>query len=203
MTIAIALKDLKNNQIILGVDKQATCGQIIHKTKDKLIELSIDVIDGYGETVDTEILHIALSGNLYLGSFLSHGFIIPPLDEQQNFMDYLYHDFLPSLKQILQEDNLIAIDNNVSDMESSFIMVFKDQIYNVNYRFGIDVLEQDYIVIGSGTQMAIGSLYTNLNYHTDISYKEIVKQAIETCGENTIYCDSNPVIKTIKYIKTM
>lgn len=203
MTIAIALKDLKNNQIILGVDKQATCGQIIHKTKDKLIELPIDVIDGYGETVDTEILHIALSGNLYLGSFLSHGFIIPPLDEQQNFMDYLYQDFLPSLKQILQEDNLIAIDNNISDMESSFIMVFKDQIYNVNYRFGIDVLEQDYIVIGSGTQMAIGSLYTNLNYHTDISYKEIVKQAIETCGENTIYCDSNPVIKTIKYIKTM
>lgn len=199
LTIAIALKDIKNNQIIIGTDKQATCGQVIYKTNDKLIEVPIDIIDGYGETIDTKTFHIALSGNLYLGSFLSHGFVVPPLDENQKFMDYLYQDFLPSLRQILQEDNLIAIDNNISDMESSFIIVFDDEIYNVNYRLGIDIIEQEYLVIGSGTQMAIGSLYTNLNYHNDISYKEIVKQAIETCGENTIYCDSNPVIKIIKY----
>lgn len=200
MTIIIALKDKKNKEVILGADKQATCGQMKYQSKDKLIEIPIDIIDGYGKKIDTEILHIALTGHMFLSSFLMHGFDIPPLDEKQNFMDYLYQDFLPTLKQILQEDNLIMIDNNISDMESAFIFVFKGEIYNVNYKFGVDVLEQDYLILGSGMQVATGSLYTNLKYHTDISYKEIVKQAIETCGENTIYCDSNSIIKTIKYL---
>ena len=66
MTIAIALKDRENKRIILGTDTQATYGQIILQTNDKIIELPIQIVDGYHEPIATETLHIAITGDLYL-----------------------------------------------------------------------------------------------------------------------------------------
>ena len=58
MTIVIVLKDTKNKKIILGTDKQATWGQLIFNTNDKIIELPIEITDGYNETIHTETLYI-------------------------------------------------------------------------------------------------------------------------------------------------
>lgn len=199
MTIAIALKDTHNKRIIVGTDTQATYGQLTYKTEDKIIELQIQIVDGYDETITTEVLHIAMAGNLYLSSFLKYGFQPPTMSEHKNFTEYLYQDFLPELKILLHEDNLVVIDNNVTDTESKFIFIFKDQIYSIQYNFGVNQLNNSFLVEGSGWQVATGSLYTNLNYHKNMDYEEMVKQAIEACGNNTIYCNSTPNIKIIKY----
>jgi len=199
MTIAIALKDTKNKRIIIGTDTQATYGQLTYTTQDKIIEIPINIVDGYNETINTEVLHIAMAGCLYLSSFLKYGFQPPSMNEQQNFIEYLYQDFLPELKVLLHEDNLVAVDNNVTDTESKFLFIFKDEVYGIQYNFGVTQLEADFLVEGSGWQVATGSLYTNLTYHEDMDYEEMVKQAIESCGNTTIYCDTTPNIKIIKY----
>ena len=115
MTIVIVLKDTKNKKIILGTDKQATWGQLIFNTNDKIIELPIEITDGYNETIHTETLYIGFCGRLYLTSFLKYGFEPPKMNEQQTFIEYLYNNFLPELKGLLHEDSLVEINNNVGD----------------------------------------------------------------------------------------
>ena len=200
MTIIIALKDKKNKRIILGADAQTTRGQEIGLPVNKLIEIPIDVVDGYGELIFTEILHIAVCGWAFLNSFLQYGFEPPLMNEQQSFIEYLYNNFLPDLKNILQEDNLIKLDSNVSDSDSAFIFVFQDKLYSINDKFAIDyMVDDDYLVNGSGREIAIGSLYTNLNFNKDLDYKDIVEQAIISSGANSIYCDTNVNVKIIEY----
>lgn len=199
MTIVIALKDKQNKRIILGTDKQATWGQLIFNTNDKIIELPIEITNGYGETIETETLYIGFCGLLYLSSFIKYGFEPPVMNEQQKFIEYLYNNFLPELKGLLHEDNLVEVNNNVTDIESGLILIFKDNVYSVSSRFGVDILEEDYLVDGTGRQVAIGSLCTNLTYNSNLDYKEMVEQAIKVCGTNTIYCDEQVNIKIIKY----
>lgn len=199
MTIVIALNDKQNKRIILGTDKQATWGQLIFNTNDKIIELPIDITDGYGNVFETETLYIGFCGLLYLSSFLKYGFEPPVMNEKQKFIEYLYNNFLPELKGLLYDDNLVEVNNNVTDIESGLILIFKDKVYNVSSRFGVNVLEEEYIVEGSGRQVALGSLCTNLTYNPNLDYKKMVEQAIKVCGVNTIYCDDQVNIKIIKY----
>lgn len=200
MTIIIGLKDTKNKKIILGADTQCTRGQEEIHGVNKIIEIPIDIVDGYGETIKTEILYIASCGWSFLESFLEYGFEPPTMNEQQKFIEYLYNNFLPDLRAILQEDNLIKIDNNVSDSSSAFIFVFQDTLYSISRRFAVDyITDKEYIINGSGSEIALGSIYTNLTFHKDMDYKDIVEQAIISSGENTIYCDATPNIKIIKY----
>jgi len=199
MTIIIALKDKKNKNIILGTDTQATGGQIIYTVENKTITLPLTITDGYNETIKETEIHILFTGYTYLRTFIEYGFTTPAMNEQQNFIEYLYQDFLPILKETLQEDNLVEINNNVTDIEGGFIIIYQDQIYNINSRLSVDQPNEDYSINGSGSEVALGSLYTNLKYHPDLDYKEIVKQAIETCGDNTLYCNNTVKIKTIPY----
>lgn len=200
MTIIVALKDKENKRIILGSDKQATTGQMKFKTENKIIEKEIEITDGYGEIITTKKMHIALCGFLYLTEFLVHSFIPPSMSEKQDTMDYLYNDFFPELRGLLLEDNLIELDSNVTNTEAWLILVFEGEFYSVSPRFAVNShTHQEFIVDGSGEQVATGSLYTNLNYHKDTDKIEMVKQAIKSCGANTIYCDTDTNIKIIKY----
>ena len=89
-------------------------------------------------------------------------------------------------------------DKEVFDSESGMIIVYKDNIYEIFSRFSIS-LNDEYAVTGSGWQLAIGSLYTNLHFNKYIPREEMVRQAIITCGVNTIYCDNNVNLKVIDY----
>lgn len=199
MTIVIAIKDTKKKQIILGSDKRATRGGEVYTCSDKIITLPIKIINGYEEEVGIKPLYICISGHMFLSSFLKYGFKPPKISEQQNFMEYLYEDFLPLLKELLHDDNLIEVDNNVSNTESGFIFVFDGEICFVDYRLSVTVLDNDFFVEGSGREIALGSIYTNLNYHKDMDYKDIVEQAIKTCGKCNCYCDDKVNLKVISY----
>lgn len=197
MTIIVALKDKENNRIILGADKQSTCGQIIHKSPSKIIELPITVKDE--ESIEKKKLHIGLCGYAFMKSFFQHGFEIPSMNKKNNFIEYLYQKFFPKLRKALTDNSLVIIKDGQLDTESGMLFIFDNEIYCIGSNFCIDILDNDFYVDGSGWQVATGSLYTNLKYHSDMDKIEMVKQAILSAGENTIYCDTDVEIKIIEY----
>lgn len=200
MTVIISLKDKKNKRIILGADTRTTRGHEIGRPVNKIISIPIEIVDGYGETKHIKELHIAICGYAFYNTFFEYGFIPPLMSEQQSFIEYLYNSLLPELRNLLHEENLVMIDNNVSDSECTFIFVFQDMMYQINSHFSVDyAIDDGFLVNGSGQEVALGSLYTNLHFHKNMNYEDIVEQAIVSSGANTVYCNKEVNIKVIPY----
>lgn len=199
MTIIVALKDEKNNRVIMGADKQTTYGQLINKSPSKLITLPLNIVDKYGKIIEESEIHIGLCGYAFMKGFFEHGFEIPVMNEKDNFVKYLYQNFFPSLRRALTDNSLVELKDNKLNTESGMLFVFKGEIYEIARNLSVTKIDNEFHVDGSGYEVATGSLYTNLKYHNELDKKEIVKQAIETVGENTIYCDTDVEIIEIKY----
>lgn len=199
MTVIVGLKDVENKRIIIGADNQGTSGQIYVKGGRKLFSLDIPIVDGYGEIIKFEKLYIGLSGCYWLINYLKYGFDIPPMDSNEEFLYYLYNSFFIMLSNCLVESRLVSNDGNVLDTESGMLFVFNGKLYQVFYNLSVMECVEDYAVEGSGFEVAIGSLYTNLHFHKDMDYVDMVKQAILSCADKTIYCDDDIDLEIIEY----
>ena len=199
MTIGIALKDKENNRIIIGSDKQITAGYDVKLTipDKKHLTREVKIIDGYCNHIDTKQIHFVIAGWGFLKGFLEHSFEIPDMLENQNFIEYLYNDLLECFRNQLMDKKLLGEKNNKFDSECNILIIYDGEIYELDSNFGVN-LQKEYGIAGSGWKVAIGSLYTNLHYHPQMDKKEIVKQAIITCGVNTVYCDTNVDITVIE-----
>ncbi|MBQ6219921.1 MAG: hypothetical protein IJH63_00870 [Methanobrevibacter sp.] len=198
MTIGIALKDKKNHRIIIGTDRQATLGDEIQATvKKKYVCRELEIIDGYENVIGTRKIYFILAGWGFLDGFLEYKFKIPPINENINFIDYLYTCLLSDLKTQLMDEKLLGLKEDKFNSESNVLIIYDGEIYELTNSFGIDHVHTDYAVIWSGWKVAIGSLYTNLHYHQHLNRVNMVQQAIISCGVNTIYCDTNSDIHII------
>ncbi len=199
MTVIVAVRDKKNKNIVLGTDSLGTMSGLKVDVGSKILKLDIPICNGYGEVIETKPLYIGISGNGYIKHYLLYAFEVPLLDSQQDFLDYLYNSFLTVLREELMTNNLVELDNSKLHTYLGMILIFEGKMYEVNSSFSVDIDNEDYLVTGSAWEVATGSIYTNLNYHTDISIKDVVKQAVETCGRTTIYCNDNVNIEVIPY----
>ena len=197
MTILIALKDKKKNRIIFGSDRQESQGILCNVCKNKIISKPVKIIDAYFNEIDTKTIHIGLAGSGTIGEFLKYNFTPPDMNEKQDFMEYLYDEFLDELREILLTKKLTGTNNEVFNSNSNLLIIFEGEIYEVFSNFSVSKRTTGYGVVGAGYEIAVGSLYTNLHYHPELDRVEMVKQALTTCGVNTIYCDTNLDIKII------
>lgn len=199
MTIGIALKDKENKRIIIGSDRQSTLGDDIKfaTPNKKHVCKEVKIIDGYYNHIDTKEIYFAFAGWGFLSGFMKYTFEIPDMKENQNFIEYLYNDLLECFRQQLMDKKLLGTRDDKFRSESNVLIIYDGEIYELDSNFGVNKIKE-YAVIGSGWKVAIGSLYTNLHYHPEVDKKEMVKQAIISCGVNTIYCDTNADITVIE-----
>lgn len=197
MTIIIALKDKRNKRIIFGSDRGETVGQYTETCPCKIITKEIQIVDAYFNEIDTKDIYIGVAGAGFLINYLDHVFQLPDLDEKQDFIEYLYNNFLEDLREELLDKKMLGTHKEIFDSDSNMIIVFDGEIYEIQSNFTIHKIDKDYSAIGSGWLIAIGSLYTNLHYHSYLDREDVVRQALTTCGVNTIYCDTNLDLKII------
>lgn len=199
MTIGIALKDKENKRIIIGSDKQGTLGDDIKVTipDKKHVRKEVKIVDGYYNHIDTQEIYFVFAGWGFLQGFMEHTFEIPDMHENQDFIEYLYNDLLECFRQQLLDKKLLGTHDDKFRSESNVLIIYDGEIYELDSNFGVNKIKE-YAVIGSGWKVAIGSLYTNLHYHPETNKVEMVKQALISCGVNTVYCDTNTDITIIK-----
>jgi len=129
LTVIVALKDKKNNRIILGTDKQMTYGYTKDIIDSKILNINIPVIDGYGETVRTDECYIAVAGMASMTNFIEYSFEAPSLPNNMEFMEYLHKKFLKCLRDDLFNNKIVGDSNNKFDSESNLIIVYGDEIF--------------------------------------------------------------------------
>ena len=124
-------------------------------------------------------------------------FEIPDMNENQDFIEYLYNNLLECFRQQLLDKKLLGTSNDKFRSESNVIIVYDGEIYELDGNFGVNQVKE-FVAIGSGWKVAIGSLYTNLHFHSYLDAAEMVREAVIACGVNTVYCDTNVDLEIIK-----
>lgn len=187
MSVVIAIKE--KNKIVLGCDSQTTYGNIKNTLKGE--STKIFEVKGLNKS------YMGVVGNCRDSQLLSvSDKILDPLTAVTGAVDYewavkcLYH----SIYAILLENNRIDKDANGNwekHTGNDYIFAYKGNAYLVS---GVDgaVLEiDDYLVIGSGTEVAIGVLENN----KDKPAEERIREAIKACSDKTLYVDNNVIIR--------
>jgi ATP-dependent protease HslVU (ClpYQ) peptidase subunit len=98
---------------------------------------------------------IGVSGNGRVNNLLRYKLTIPPLTTDSE--RYLIVDFVEALKSLLKEEG--RKDDEL--MEDSFLLVgLRGRLFTIDNTFQVSEMTDDYEAIGSGAQIARGSLYT-------------------------------------------
>ena len=199
MTVIVAINDEKNNRIILGTDKQVTEGYVKRYIESKIVVIDIPVIDGYGEQVRNDKCFIGICGRLYMNSFLEYGFEAPSMPNNMEFIEYLHKNFLNHLRDELVKRKLTEEHNSQFDSECGFVIVYNDEIFDVETNFGVTPIMDGVCVDGSGYIEALASLYTSNKLNPNIGAVKQVELAIEAASYHNLYCNGESDIRIIEY----
>lgn len=188
MSIVIAIKH--KNKIYLGCDSQVTQGS--NKTSlppqhTKVFPLNSHhevIVGAVGSLRDAQI--IAVEDGIIDDRTIYRGEI--------NF-DYMVKETFSNIYTILAKYNRIAKDKNgnlENYIDDNFIFAFKDKAWLLTQE-GCVFEIKDYLVCGSGSDVAKGSLDLTKDIKNPI---DRIKAAIKACADNTLYVDSNVTILT-------
>lgn len=199
MTIIIALKDEEEECIWMGCDTQGTTGDTYKYVGDKIFDLEIPVINCDEGDEEFVKLHIGISGDSSLVSYVKHSFQPPSIDTRWDFISYLYNKFFQQLQEELNLHKQILIENEVIDTDSNMMIIYNNEIYEAHHDFSIfHEKYEDYSAIGSGWKIGEAVIHNLLNNHNDMDKKEMLKEALLTVAELNIYCNDDIIIKKIK-----
>ena len=174
----------------MGCDSQATAGQIkstLRTEHGKVFEVKncpFSLMGVAGSCRDAQLLSVN-------DELIDRMAVLTDNVDYEYMVKYFYN----TIYTILLNNNRIERDQNgnfVNFIGDDFIFAYKDKAY---YVAGVDgsVEEiEDYLVIGSGANIAMGVLENNKKKKP----KERIIEAIVACNDKTIYVDDNIVIRT-------
>jgi len=117
---------------------------------------------------------IGVAGSSRIGQILNHDFD-PPTDKHKDPFLYLLKEFVPALKEKLQEENLV--DDHKMKYDSSLLIGYKGRLFRLGEDYDIVESNDNYDAIGSGRYDARGALYA-LKQTKTLSCEKMVKIAI-------------------------
>lgn len=183
MSVIIAIKDKVTGQIVVGCDNQVSCGSNKNNLTDnsrkiwRYNNLPSIIIGGVGALRDIQLIQT------------SHD-LINELDIYKLNVDYEYcvNKLFTKIWEILVSFNRVYRDSNgnlSNTIGSQFLIAFANKAFTFDYDGAVMEID-DYLVIGSGQDVATGVLENNKNK----SPKVRIKEAINACAEKTLYVNN-------------
>lgn len=111
--------------------------------------------------------------------------------------DYVVCDLYSTICSILESYHRISLEPTYDKdgifippvLNNEFIFAYKDKAYQISQEGCVRTID-DYLVIGSGADIATGVLDNNY----DEPPEERIIEAITTCNKNTLYIDNNVIL---------
>lgn len=182
MSVVIALKD-ENGVCWLACDRQITYGstkKIFGDDQNKVFD--VKERPGYliGSVGFLRGINLLEANNCYIDELAYYRKSID--------YDYMVNVFVPSVAALYHEAGFTDVEAKTLDLKNELLVVANDNIYEVGGDGSIMVID-NYSAIGSGSELAMGSLAT-----TDgAEPKERLTLALEAAHSN-IYCGGGGVI---------
>lgn len=186
MTILIICKDKKG--WVLGSDTHEIDGRRGSKIKNsKFTNLKIQVVNDEELKISENNFWIGLCGYGRVSEFINNKF--NPPKQKESDVKYIY-DWCKELKNQLEDYNLVEEENNIKNTASFMIVLYNNQVYEIDKNFGITQTVEKYYALGCAEEIALGSLYTSKNLK-EMDAEERVKLALESCTYHDIYINDD------------
>ena len=198
MTVIIALKDMINDKILVGYDGQGTSEDISLPFGEKLVTMSIPVVNEENEIINDTEMHILVSGSHYIKSYLTHAFTPPGILEDEDVVDYLYNQFFQSLSNELTNHGLLKNEDGALESQAGLIIIYDNRLFNVYSDFSIVESTDVFTCNGSGWKISTSVLSNLLEFHHDMELEDMIEEALLTTARLNIYCNDDITIKTIE-----
>jgi hypothetical protein len=107
---------------------------------------------------------------------------------------YMVKTVVPRMFALLKDHDLLGKDSDgTPHMGSSYVVVFRDHVYEIG-SYGSVVEIDDYTAIGSGADIAMGSLNTTSNMEA----VDRIKKAIEASCKTNLYVNYPIIVTSIQ-----
>lgn len=190
MSLVVAIKT--DQGIVMGCDSQVSFGNNKYRlTNDEsckiwnIINCPYGLMGGVGFLRDNQLIS-------------AHPIINPEriITDSIDF-DYVVCDLYSCLCDILESYHRISLEPRCDEsgnfippiLNNEFIFAYKDKAYEISQEGCVRSID-DYLVIGSGADVAVGVLDNN----QDKTPEDRIVEAISTCYKNTLYVDNNVVL---------
>jgi len=148
MTCIVAFKTEEGHSIIAG-DYMASNGHHFNKVANsKVFNKSESCAIGY-------------TSSFRMGQILEHYWTLPPRVEGQTAENFVNVTLVESIRAIFKTYGYGTKDG-LEDLGGTFILLYEDRIYCMQFNYSLLDYDSEIIAIGSGTDAALGAIYLSL-----------------------------------------
>lgn len=147
MTCIVGIID--KDGITMAADSDSVAGNVVRPRADKKL---FHIQPQYGET-----MMVGFTSSYRMGQLLR--FWRPPSKGRSEVETYMFTTFIDALRKHLKEGGWSKVENN-TEQGGTFLVAFHHQLFVVHNDFQIEMPGLPYAAVGSGEEVALGSLYS-------------------------------------------
>jgi hypothetical protein len=123
---------------------------------------------------------IGFTHSFRMGQILQYNFNLPAHPNGVDTMRYMCSNFVNDVRIVLKRDGFAYINNN-QESGGTFIVAYQNRIFTIDSDFQVAESLKNYVSVGCGKDLALGSLYTTEN--TTLMPEERVGKALLAAQE--------------------
>ncbi len=99
------------------------------------------------------------TGSFRMGQLLRHNLKLP--DISVSLDTWAYTTFVDALREVLKAGGFASVSNNVESIEGNFLLGLRGRLFKVECDFQVGECNESWMAVGSGDEVALGSLWTS------------------------------------------
>lgn len=120
-----------------------------------------------------------VSGSLRLLQVLQYSFNIPPVHNSKDLDDYLYNDFLKSMRDDFKNNGVLSIKDNVEEIDSSVLFLTEGRLFRIQSDLSLIEASTKFDSVGSGSELALGAVEAFSKYPNKLTPKKMLEESIK------------------------
>ncbi len=181
MTCIAGILD-KDGVIYIGGDSAGVGGLGLHIRADEKVFVNNKMIMGF-------------TSSFRMGQLLRYKFSPPEFFGQKDVYDYMVNDFINGVRKCLKDGGFAKKKDEVEE-GGTFIVGYKSRLFYVQDDYQIGEMRENFIAVGCGDDIALGSLYSTKN--TKMKSEERIELALKSAEQFSAGVRSPFVIKKLK-----
>lgn len=156
-----------DGKIYMGADSAASEGASVHTVKTTKVFRNGPFLIGY-------------TSSFRMGQLLQYEFEPPTRDPDDDALAYMVKDAIPAMRKCLKDGGYTKAENNV-ETGGVFLVGYEGRLFRIDSDFHVGEPLQPYTAIGSGEDIALGSIYST--HGTTITSRERILKALNAAQE--------------------
>ena len=147
MTCIVGIKGEK--RLFIGGDSAVSSANLVQTIADPKVWKKGQFIIGF-------------AASLRVGQLVKYNLKIPPFNGKDP-TEYMVTSFVNSMRKTLKNAGAAREHEKEEEQENQFLVGYKGRLFEIDEAYGVCEVGDEYVAIGSGTEYALGSLFTTRN----------------------------------------